>query len=219
MRSLFHVGLLMALGFGACSPKKTTQTTTAPADSAQAVGVAQPLSPQDSIERAVAGYDERIDIKMRRKIYEPGPGVTVTLQQWWEYGDSTHLSKVREEVLTEGRRMQIVQYHFLNGQLAEIHTNDDNRRCDGQEKQCVTERKYLFRNGALLSASQRQANSGPNNSLPNLEAVSFVSYTPTKQELAGFMKQLTATNAKWQTLPYPKRRPERGSPVPPAYGQ
>ncbi len=152
---------------------------------------------------------------MRRKMYDPKPGVLVTLQQWWEFGDSLRVVKLREEILTGTTRMQILQYHFVNGQLAEIHTNDDNRLCNGQAQQCITETKYFVRDKAWLSAVRRQATEGADKTPPNIEATPFAEFKPAKQEIADFMKRMATINAKWQTLPYPKRRPESGTPVPP----
>jgi hypothetical protein len=219
MRYLSLLFLVSIIVLQSCSPKKTAQTETTISDSATVAATAKPLMPEDSIEQAVVAYDPRLDIKMRRKTYEPKPGTLVTLQQWWEFGDSARVIKLREEILTGATRMQILQYHFVNGKLAEIHTNDDNRLCDGQPKQCIEETKYFVRNGAMLSASRRQATEGSDKSLPNIEATPFGKFDPAKTQLPDFLARMKAINAKWATLPYPKRRPEQGSSVPPAQRQ
>ncbi len=212
MRTVYFITLCLGLAIAACSGKKTAQTTTE--STTTITSPAKPLTPTDSIERAVADFDRRLDIKMRRKTYEPKPGVLVTLQQWWEFGDSTRVIKLREEILTGTTRMQILQYHFVNGKLAEIHTNDDNRVCNGEPKQCITEVKYFVRNGAWLSATRREASEGPDKSLPNIEATTFAAFSPAKVEMSEFMSRMRAIDTKWAMLNYPKRRPEQGTPVP-----
>ena len=165
----------------------------------------------DSIESAIAGYDRRLDIKMKRKRYEPQPGTLVTLQKWFEFGDTTRLLKLREETLTDSR-MDIAQYHFINGKLAEIHDYIYNKKCTGALPECMDEAKYFFNEETLVLAQKRHAEGTPEHT-PVIEQVKFAPFQPDKSVLVGQHNKLIQINTKYASLPYPKPRPERGTPV------
>jgi hypothetical protein len=136
-----------------CNNKKTAQNQL-PDSTAVAAPI---LSLADSIDQTIATYDRRLDVKMRRKVYEPKQGDLVTLQKWFEYGDSTKLVKLREEIITGDTKMEVIQYHYQNQKLAEIHDYLYDKKCDRVQKQCMTEAKYFFRDGQFDSALRRDA--------------------------------------------------------------
>ena len=181
-----------------CTGKKTTSNQLP--DSTQ-IKIATKLPLPDSIDQAIGVYDRRLDIKMRRKTYEPQPGNLVTLQKWFEYGDTTRLVKLREEIITGTTKMEVSQYHYLNRRLAEIHDYSYNKKCDGNQKQCIQEAKYFFRNDTLDSAVRREA-TGTNDSVPVIERVAFQRFKPTRTLLKNQQERLIQINKKYTSLPY-----------------
>ena len=206
MRYLLYA-LSVAAALTACSGKKNARLS----ESAQPQ-VAAPLPLPDSIDQAINRFEERLDIKMKRKVYEPQPGNLVTLQKWFEHGDTTRLVKLREEIITGTTKMEIIQYHFLNGKLAEIHDYAYDKACSHGATQCMTEAKYYFAHDTLACAVQRAAQ-GTTDSLPAVERATFTPFAPAKTTLQTQQTRLVAINKKYAALPYPKPRPEQGSPV------
>jgi phage tail protein X len=204
MKYLIH-GLFVATLFTACTGKKAAKTPEQPQ-------VAVPLPLPDSIDAAINRFEQRLDIKMKRKVYETQPGNLVTLQKWFEHGDTTLLVKLREEIITGTSKMEVIQYHFINNKLAEIHDYVYNKQCGGGEKQCMNEAKYYFAHDTLASAVHR-AEEGTANKPPVIEHATFASFVPDRQALKAQQTKFTAINKKYAGLPYPKPRPEKGSPV------
>ena len=202
----FLYGLCMAMSLAACTGKKSAQTTTTQPQ------VAAQLPLPDSIDQAINRFEQRLDIKMKRKVYEPQPGNLVTLQKWFEHGDTTLLVKLREETLTGTTKMEVIQYHFINTKLAEIHDYVYNKQCGGGEKQCMNEAKYYFSHDTLASAVRR-AEEGTATRPPVIEHAAFASFVPDRQALKQQQTKLATLNKKYAALPYPKPRPEQGSPV------
>ena len=180
-----------------CTGKKTAQNQLS-----DSTTVSTPkLSLVDSVDQAIGIYERRLDVKMRRKVYEPKPGTLATLQKWLEYGDSTKVVKLREEIITGDTKMEVIQYHYQNQKLSEIHDYLYDKTCDGAQKQCMTEAKYLFRNGEFDSALRREAVGRPD-SVPVLANAVFQPFTPDKAVLANHQNRLAQINKKYATLPY-----------------
>lgn len=197
MKYLFVCLLALPLLIDSCTGKKTAanQATDSTAVTAHTLSLA------DSIDQTIANYDRRLDVKMRRKIYEPKPGNIITLQKWFEYGDSTKLVKLREEIITGDTKMEIIQYHYYNQKLAEIHDYLYDKKCDGLQKQCMAEAKYFFRNGQFDSALRREAIGRPD-SIPVLSNTSFQTFSPSKSLLNSQEERLSLINKKYAALPY-----------------
>lgn len=200
MKYVVIYAVLIALGGVGCSGKKTAQNQ--PSDTTRARAAVQ-LSVPDSIEQALGRYDRQLDIKMRRKVYEPQPGKLVTLQKWLEQGDSTRMVKLREEIITGTTRMEVIQYHFLGQQLAEVHDYLYDKNCNGSQRQCMQEAKYFFRKGAFYSAVQRSA-VGTTDSVPVVERVAFMPFTPDKSVLKQQQEHMARINRKYASLPEQK---------------
>ncbi len=201
----FLYGLCMATTLAACTGKKAAQPPEQPQ-------IAAKLPLPDSIDQAVLRFENRLDVKMKRKVYAPQPGNLVTLQKWFEYGDTTRLVKLREEVITGTTKMEVVQYHFLNNKLAEVHDYIYDKACGGGQQQCMNEAKYYFSHNTLAKAIQRAA-TGTIDSLPVIERATFAPFKPNKATLQMQQTRLAAITKKYAVLPYPKPRPEQGSPV------
>ncbi|MVM38968.1 hypothetical protein GO730_17810 [Spirosoma sp. HMF3257] len=107
-----------------CSGKKEDQTQT----------TAVKISLPDSIDHAIYVYDQRLDIKMKRKVYEPTPGTLVTIQKWYEFGDTARLVKMRAETLTGDTKMEITVYHYIENKLAKLHEYQYDKRCAGKQR-------------------------------------------------------------------------------------
>lgn len=197
--------LFVATTLTACSGKKAPKTAEQPQ-------IAAKLPLPDSIDQAVLRFENRLDIKMRRKVYAPQPGNLVTLQKWFEYGDTTRLVKLREEIITGTTKMEVVQYHFLNNKLAQVHDYVYNKACGSSTKQCMNETKYYFAHDTLARAVQRAAE-GTTDSLPAIERATFAPFKPAKAALQIQQTRLAGITKKYAALPYPKPRPEKGSPV------
>ena len=208
MKYLIFSSLISVLLLNSCSTKKTGQTQGA--DSLRQ-SVLKKIALTDSIDHSLALYDKRLDIKMKRKTYQPAPETLVTLQKWFEYGDTTRLVKLRKEVLTLAR-MEVVQYHYLSGKLAEVHNYVYDKQCSNGQKQCVDEEKYFFVHDSLTMAQKRHAEA-PASQIPAIESVSFSPFQPEKLVITGQQTELSQINQKYASLPYPKPRPEKGSPV------
>ena len=138
---------------------------------------------------------------MRRKTYAPKPGSLVTLQKWFENGDTTRLTKTREEVITGTTKMTVIQYHYLNQQLAEIHDYLYDKACDGKQKQCMQEAKYYFKKGQLTSAVRRES-MGTNDSVPVIERATFQPFTPDKATISQQQQRVAQIDRKYASLPY-----------------
>lgn len=192
---LFTVQLLAV----SCTGKKTTQNQSS--DSTMATSAVSKQSLADSIDQNIATYERRLDVKMRRKVYEQKPGDLVTLQKWFEYGDSTKLVKLREEIITGDTKMEVIQYHYQNQTLTEIHDYLYDKKCDGAQKQCMTEEKYFFRNGQFDSALRREAVGSPD-SVPVLANAVFQPFSPEKTVLTAQQDRLVQINKKYAILPY-----------------
>ncbi len=149
---------------------------------------------------------------MKRKVYEPRKGVLVTIQKWFEFGDTTRLLKLREEILTDATRMQIIQYYFINKRVAEIREYDFNKRCPDLTKQCIAEANYFLAADTLYRALQRSTTGTPEHP-PVIESQAFLAFKANKTELPIRLARLEQINKKYATLPYPKPRPEKGTPV------
>ncbi|MBO0934069.1 hypothetical protein [Fibrella aquatilis] len=201
----FLYGLCMATTLAACTGKKAPQTPEQPQ-----VAAPRPLS--DSIDQVIGQFDRRLDIKMKRKVYEPKPGNLVTLQKWFEHGDTTLLVKLREEIITGTTKMEVMQYHFINNKLAEIHDYVYDKACGGGQKQCMTEAKYYFAYDTLAKALQRTTE-GTAAKPPVIEHATFAPFVPAKQVLMAQQIRLSAINKKYAALPYQKPRQEQGAPV------
>ncbi len=172
------------------------------------------LSLLDSIDHAIDTYERRLDIKMKRKRYEPKPETLVTIQKWFEFGDTTRLVKLREETLTGDRKMEITQYHFIDGKLAKLLSYAYNKKCNGtDDKQCMDEGRYYFDRETLKLAQKRHAE-GTAEHTPVIEQANFASFQPAKDELSDQQGKLKQINTKYASLPFPKPRPEQGTPVP-----
>lgn len=203
MRALFFYFLVLLFVAG-CSVKKNPSTTgDLPAETTK-------LSLPDSIDIAIGSIERRLDVKMKRKVYEPQPGKLVTLQKWFEFGDTTRLVKLREEILTSDTKMEVIQYHFLSGKLAQIHDYTYDKKCADSLKQCMDEGKYYFANDTINKAIQRHAE-GTNQSPPQIEAQSFQPTRPEPSFAKNKAGKLAQIMKKYASLPYAKPRPEKGT--------
>lgn len=206
------LGLVVIAGLlTSCSSTPNSQYGTS-TDSAQAPKIKPSLL--DSIDQAIYGFEQRLDIKMKRKVYEPKPKTLVTIQKWFEFGDTTRLVKLRYETLTSDTKLAVEQYHFIEGKLAKMLDYTYNKQCGKAQQQCMDEAKYYFADDTLTLAQKRHAEGTPEHT-PVIEQAYFVSFKPTKAELAARAKTLAQINQKYASLPYPKPRPEKGTPVPP----
>jgi hypothetical protein len=181
-----------------CTNKKTNATLST--DSTQST-TAVKLPLPDSIEQVVNRYDSRLDVKMRRKTYEPRPGSLVTLQKWFEFGDTTQLVKLREETITGDTKMEVIQFHYINQKLAEVHDYVYDKKCNGGRKQCMSESKFFFKNGVFDSAVRRETTS-PSDSIPVIERSAFQPFTPEKTLLENQQKRMEQISKKYASLPY-----------------
>ncbi|MVM29242.1 hypothetical protein GO755_04295 [Spirosoma sp. HMF4905] len=188
-----------------CSGKKTATST---AITSAATSLLKTLP--DSIDAAIGTLDRRLDIKMKRKTYEPQPGNLVTIQKWFEFGDTTRLVKLREEILTGDTKMDVSQYHFLNGKLVQIHEYQLNKKCAENGKQCMDEAKYYFTNDSLKVGVQRHAE-GTESSPPQIETQSFQAVKPGTSFVTTRINKLATINKKYASLPNPKPKEEKGT--------
>ena len=191
-----------------CGNAKKQATGQADQTATTTVALAYP----DSVEQRVNTNDNRLDMKMKRKVYEPTPGTLVTLQKWFENGDTTKLVKLRREILTGRTKLEVIQYHFLNQNLVLVHDYSYRKQCGTDTAQCMTEAKFFFRADTLFSATNRNATGTPTRP-PVIEGATFMPFRPTPAQLAAQRNGLVAIEKKYATLPFPKPRPEQGSPV------
>ena len=197
---LIYCLLLTSLLIGCTGKKNAQQAASAPAKPTVAK-----LTYPDSVERAITSFDNRLDIKMKRKFYAPTPGDVVTLQKWFEYGDTTRLVKLRAETITGRTKLVVTQFHFINQKLAAIHEYTYNKRCQSDTSQCISEAKYYVKNDTLFTALKRNK-SGTLHHPPVIEGASFAAFTPTPATLQRQQAQLAAIYKKYAALPYPKPR-------------
>ena len=184
-----------------CEQKKPAAATTATPALNPEVVLTQ------TIERAIVAYDNRLDIKMKRKFYEPRKGDLITIQKWFEFGDTNRLIKLREEILTGDQKMEVIQYHFIENKLAEIHEYQLDKKCENGSKQCMTEAKYFFDKGDYKSAVSRQKQGTAQNP-PVIESAAFQPLVPAQAYIQAKMNKLEALNKKYAILPFPKPKPE-----------
>ena len=205
MKCLLVVLLTITTLLTGCANPKTGQEATKT--------VTTKPSLVDSVSRAIYSYEQRLDIKMKRKRYEPTPNSLVTIQKWFEFGDTTRLVKLRKETLTGDTKMDIEQYHFIDGKLAKIHEYKYNKQCDGTGKQCMDEAEFFFDRETPKLAQKRHAE-GTAEHTPVIEQASFTAIQPSAELVSDQRKALAQINARYASLPFPKPRPEQGTPVP-----
>jgi len=198
MKFISSIILAISLCSLSCQKKKSNQNEIATSPALTSVLL------QKSIDSLVSVDDRRLDIKMKRKFYEPKKGDLVTYQKYFDKGDTTKLIKLREEILYGDFKMEVIQYHFIKSKLVEIHDYEYNKKCGENEKQCMTERKFYFgKNEAFLSGFIRKAE-GTSKDLPNIENANFQDYSPSEEVLQSKINRIERINQKYATLPYPK---------------
>jgi hypothetical protein len=199
MKHYIAICLITALSLLSCQRKKDTQNEIATSPALTKVLL------QKSIDSAIAVDDRRLDIKMKRKFFEPKKGDMITYQKFFDKGDTTKLLKLREEILYGDSKMEVIQYHFLNNKLVEIHDYEYNKKCGDKEKQCMIESKYFFEDEEFSSALTRKAE-GDNKNLPTIEKSNFETFIPKEDNVRNKKENIEIINKKYALLPYPKQK-------------
>ena len=156
-----------------------------------------------NIENSISVFDKRLDIKMKRK-YEYFPNNTVlTLQKYFDNGDTSKLLKIRAEKVNTDT-LDVIQYHFFNDTLVLIHDYFYNKKCQ-ENKECMSEKKYYFEKGKFVSSVEREAE-GTSSNPPDIGKSNFKPFTPSDSIIKNKMIRLEMINKKYAALPYPKQK-------------
>lgn len=182
--------------------KKNTDTNQNAKANTPVTTLLNKLAYCDTINAAITQFDNRLDIKMKRKYDFSQKGITVTYQKYFEFGDTTRLVKLRKEILTNERQMDVVQFHFVGGSLVEIHDYFYDKDCGTPNKQCATENKYYFKGGKYYTSLRRSIN-GTDTQTPVIENAILQPFAATEKEISQKLNQLGQINSKYATLPYP----------------
>ncbi len=155
------------------------------------------------IEKNIAVFDKRLDIKMKRKYEYLSNETVITLQKYFDNGDTTKLLKIRAEKVNTDT-LDVIQYHFLHDTLILIHDYFYNKKC-GNGKECMTEKKYYFDKGKFVSSVEREEQ-GTTQSPPDIGKSEFKVFAPADSVIKNKMIRLELINKKYYSLPYPKQK-------------
>lgn len=136
----------------------------------------------DSIDKNIEANDRRLDIKMNRQTAYAKNGDVLTIQKYFDKGDSTKIVKLRYEYLTGKTKMEVVQYHYIDQSISMIHEYQYDKTCK-PDHQCMYESKIYLDHDTIFFGLERNATGTP----PIIENARYQTRPLNQRDLESFL--------------------------------